>query len=86
MQSSGLVCTQAAETVSPLDTPRRLTHARRALPRPGVPSPWWLCSYVQRASAPCTWASVVTAIPDLRAVGSAPLRPRLRAAKLADHG
>jgi len=54
--------------IAPASSP----HARRALPRPASPSPWWLCSYVQRASAPCTWAE--SSLPSRTSVPSAPRR------------
>jgi hypothetical protein len=46
--------------------------ARRALPRPVSPSPPWIWSHGQGASAPCPWAE--SSLPSRTSVPSAPRR------------
>ena len=60
----------------------RLTPVRRALPRPASPSPPWILWPCATRFRALHTGGVVCAIPDLRAVGSALLRSRLRAVGL----
>ncbi len=74
----GPVCT-AAETVSPPESPHRLTPARGARSPARQPLPSVDPSLRATRSCALLTGRVVSAIPGLRAVGSALLRPRLRA-------